>query len=126
MPHTDDDRVRDHLSNERTYLSWLRTGISMMGFGIVIAKLRYLFLGADAPLPSVGMIHASNIGILFSVIGLFVVIVSGWRFIVVQNQIRKKSYRSTRAAVVVLSTVVTVLGIFVVCYLLQDTILHAL
>ena len=35
----DDERIRDHLANERTYLAWLRTGMAMMGFGVVIAKL---------------------------------------------------------------------------------------
>ncbi len=33
-------RVREHLANERTLLSWIRTWLSMMGFGVLIAKLR--------------------------------------------------------------------------------------
>ena len=32
----DDERIRDHLANERTFLAWLRTGMAMMGFGVVI------------------------------------------------------------------------------------------
>jgi putative membrane protein len=34
-------RVRDHLANERTYLAWMRTAISLMGFGVVIVRLRF-------------------------------------------------------------------------------------
>ena len=32
------DILRDRLSNERTLLSWLRTSIALMGFGLVVAR----------------------------------------------------------------------------------------
>jgi putative membrane protein len=31
-------RARDHLANERTYLAWLRTGISVAALGVAAAK----------------------------------------------------------------------------------------
>lgn len=99
----DDERIREHLANERTYLAWLRTGMAMMGFGVVIAKLRYLFLDAAMTPPTTGIIHASNIGLLFTVIGLLIVMTSGWRYAVVQNQIRQKCYRSSKHIVIILS-----------------------
>jgi putative membrane protein len=34
-------RVRDHLANERTYLAWMRSAIALMGFGVVIVRLRH-------------------------------------------------------------------------------------
>lgn len=34
------DRVRDHLANERTYLAWMRSGIALLGFGVVIRIIR--------------------------------------------------------------------------------------
>ncbi|MEB3124291.1 MAG: DUF202 domain-containing protein [Synechococcales bacterium] len=36
------NRIRDHLANERTYLSWMRSAIAFMGFGVVIVRLRIL------------------------------------------------------------------------------------
>ena len=116
----DDARVRDHLANERTYLAWLRTGMAMMGFGVVIAKLRYLFLAAALTPPTSSIIHASNIGLLFAVIGLLIVMTSGWRYVVVQNQIRQKTYQSSKRIVVILSVIVIALGLLIVWYLLQD------
>jgi putative membrane protein len=102
MQDTNDyERILDHLANERTYLAWLRTGMAMMGFGVVIAKLRYLFLAAALTPPTTGIIHASNIGLLFTVIGLLIVMISGWRYAVVQNQIRQKSYRSSKHIVII-------------------------
>jgi putative membrane protein len=35
----DRDRARDHLANERTFLSWLRTGITIVVFGFAISRV---------------------------------------------------------------------------------------
>ena len=35
---------RDHAANERTYLSWVRTGIAVMAFGFVIEKFNLFLL----------------------------------------------------------------------------------
>src|ERR1700716_1764579 len=31
-------QLRDYLAEERTFLAWIRTGISLMGFGFVVAR----------------------------------------------------------------------------------------
>ncbi len=115
----DDERIRDHLANERTYLAWLRTGLSTMGFGVVIAKLRFLFPAEELTSPSANVIHASNIGFFFAIVGLFIVMIAGWRYAVVQDQIRRKSYRSSKRIVIALSFCVIALGMMIVWYLLQ-------
>jgi uncharacterized membrane protein YidH (DUF202 family) len=33
-----ESRARTHLANERTFLAWLRTGISLIGLGLAAAK----------------------------------------------------------------------------------------
>ena len=33
---------RDHAANERTFLAWIRTGIAVIAFGVVIEKLNLL------------------------------------------------------------------------------------
>jgi uncharacterized membrane protein YidH (DUF202 family) len=58
---------------------------------------------------------------LFTVIGLLIVMISGWRYAVVQNQIRQKSYRSSKHIVIILSIIVIALGVLIIWYLLQDT-----
>src|ERR1700735_2514350 len=30
--------ISDHLAVERTFLAWIRTGLSLMGFGFVVAR----------------------------------------------------------------------------------------
>ena len=34
--------LRDYLAEERTFLAWVRTGISLMGFGFVVARFGIL------------------------------------------------------------------------------------
>lgn len=36
------NRIRDHLANECTYLPWMRSGVALMGFGVLIVRLRIL------------------------------------------------------------------------------------
>ncbi|MEB3325609.1 MAG: DUF202 domain-containing protein, partial [Cyanobacteriota bacterium] len=40
--HRNPNRIRDHLANERTYLAWMRSGISLVGFGVLIVRIRVL------------------------------------------------------------------------------------
>lgn len=34
------NRFQDNAANERTFLSWIRTAITIAGFGIIIEKLQ--------------------------------------------------------------------------------------
>ena len=43
--------VRDHLANERTFLAWVRTAIALLGFGVLIAKLRFLEIAPHGGYP---------------------------------------------------------------------------
>lgn len=116
----DSAHVRDHLANERTYLAWLRTGMSMMGFGVVIAKLRYLFVGMTVVPPATGIIHLSDIGLLFAAAGFLIIMVSGWRHNVIRDQIRNQNYSPSKRIVIFLWFVMVVLGVFVIGYLAED------
>jgi putative membrane protein len=73
---------RLYMAAERTFLAWVRTGISLMGFGFVVARFG-LFLremaasGAAPPHPSPGF--SLPAGILLIVIGVLVHLVSAVR-----------------------------------------------
>ncbi|MEI9914216.1 MAG: DUF202 domain-containing protein [Candidatus Saccharibacteria bacterium] len=118
----DDDRVRDHLANERTFLAWLRTGVAAMGLGVVIAKLRYI-LGSNYP-ESSGIVHAANIGLIFALVGITTIILSVFFFLQVRSQIRTRNYVSKTKLVLGLAIVMVVLGLIILWYLIQPTIKH--
>ena len=40
-----DSLAREHLANERTFLSWLRTGVTLMGVGVALVKFDAIISG---------------------------------------------------------------------------------
>jgi putative membrane protein len=45
-------RYTDHAANERTFLAWIRTGLAVAAFGVLLVKLNVLFdaIGGGSPL----------------------------------------------------------------------------
>lgn len=85
-----DARIRDHLANERTFLAWIRTGIAMMGFGYLVAKIRI----ETAAIPvHQSIIRSSTLGVLFALAGIITVILSTWRYFAVRQMIDTATFR---------------------------------
>ncbi len=97
-----DSRARTHLANERTFLAWLRTGLSLVALGLAAAQfLGQLLLGASGlhTLLAYSLVLA---GILLTIIGC-------QRFLSVQRGLTTGQFRDGRIAVVI----ATVLGLLV-------------
>jgi len=108
-------RVRDHLANERTYLAWMRTALAMIGFGVVIVRLRYLL-----PPHLQGPGHLGELGLLFAVIGLFSVPFAAFHYFTVRRSIDNDSYESTGRWVLLFSLIVTLIGSGMLYFLFSD------
>jgi putative membrane protein len=113
----DSKKVTDHLANDRTYLAWVRTGVSMMGLGVVIAKLRYI-IGAEYP-DSSGIVHAAQIGLWFAAAGVLTIVMSVFFFLQTQQEIRESRYRSRKLYVLILAGLTGSLGLAILWYLMQ-------
>ncbi len=105
-------RVRDHLANERTYLAWMRTAIALLGFGVVIIRLR-AFHTPLAPHPG----NSWWLGLLFSLISLVTVLLSTQHYFAVRRDIDDDNYEPTDRWVLLFSLAVTLLGSGVVYFL---------
>jgi putative membrane protein len=114
---SDDERVRDHLANERTYLAWLRTGIATMGLGVVISKMRYY--GGSALAKDVELAQASNLGLLFAFCGIITIVLAVVFFLNTRSQIRDRTYRPRIELPVTLTVLISVLGLLILWYLSQ-------
>jgi len=107
------DKQREHQANERTYLAWLRTSISLIGFGFAIARFG-IFLQqlnpaettADTPFFSSRLIGISLVGF-----GVFSIILAAWRYNQAFTQIERGRYKPNRGAIWLLSAMVTALGL---------------
>ena len=105
-------RVRDHLANERTYLAWMRTAIALMGFGVVIVRLRVL----HPPLvPHLG--NSWKLGLLFSLVGLVTVLLSTQHYFAVRRDIDSDTYEPGDRWILLFSLAVTLLGAGVIYFI---------
>ncbi len=104
-------RVRDHLANERTYLAWMRSAIALMGFGVVIVRLRH-FQPPLLPHPGNGW----KLGLLFSLVGLVTVLLSTQHYFAVRRDIEEDTYEPADRWIILFSLVVALLGAGVIYF----------
>jgi len=106
------NRIRDHLANERTYLSWIRSAIAFMGFGVVIVRLRILRPPLAPHPPGSGW----KLGLAFALVGLLSVLLSTQHYFAVRNDIEEDTYEPPDRWVWLLSIAVVILGFGVIYY----------
>ena len=107
----------DHLANERTFLAWFRTAISLLGFGILIAKLRFLQVGAGLG-PSAG-VRSTRLGLAFAVAGLLTLVLSAWQYGRTKQMLDSGKYESPVLVIFAFSAVAIALGLGSIAYLIS-------
>jgi putative membrane protein len=106
------NRIRDHLANERTYLAWMRSAIALMGFGVLIVRLRIL----RPPLAPQPPGNGWRLGLAFGVVGLLTVLLSVQHYFAVRYDIEADTYEPPDRLVVVSGLAVLLLGLGVIYY----------
>ena len=118
-PPRDEAHARDHLANERTFLSWVRLGLSTGGFGFVVARFG-LFLreaaGQSASAPSGRF--TEWIGVVLILVGPLLVIVAAVRFFRTERAIDLGVYPKQYGLVWSVIVVSILLGVLLAGYLL--------
>ena len=104
-------RVRDHLANERTYLAWMRSAIALMGFGVVIVRLRQFHI-PQIHRPGTGW----RLGLLFSMVGLMTVFLSTLYYFLIRYDIDEETYEPSTRRVILFSVTITLLGAAVIYF----------
>lgn len=106
------NRIRDHLANERTYLSWMRSAIALMGFGVLIVRMRILRPPLAPQPPGSGW----KLGLAFAIVGLLTVLLSTQHYFAVRDDIEEDTYNPPDRWVVLSSLAVLFLGAGVIYY----------
>jgi putative membrane protein len=82
---------RNHMANERTFLAWCRTGISLIVFSFVIERFDLLIreLRIMSPHPEKFMHLGSTryMALIVFVLGAFIMFLAGWRFFYMRRHI---------------------------------------
>ena len=102
-----DSRARTHLANERTFLAWLRTGLSLMAVGLAAAR----FLPVDL-VP--GIPYVRSFAILLVLFGTVMVLYGANRYTRANQQIETGSYDPAGTAIVTIASIISLLGILAI------------
>ncbi len=125
MPNQNrDSRLREHLANERTFLAWLRTSISLIGFGLAISRFSLLLrqiqiTTTQQTVENNTIFNSENLGLSLVIIGVIVIALAAWRYNRVFRQIERAEYRPSRVFIWFLSIIVILLGILSIPLLLR-------
>ena len=106
------NRARDHLANQRTFLAWMRTALSLMGFAAVIVKLRFLM-----PPELQGRTHSVLLSMAFGALGFLIVPLATWSYLKIQHGIEHDQFEPNNFLILVFSATVALLGAGVLLYL---------
>lgn len=117
MSHTPEDKVahnpnraRDHLANERTYLAWIRTAVSLIGFGILIVRLRFGSSGGPRG-------HGWEMGLVFAIAGIAMTVGSNRRYFQGLRAIEEDVFEPARHWVTACTALIVIVGLGVLLYL---------
>jgi putative membrane protein len=102
-----DSRARTHLANERTFLAWLRTGLSLMAVGLAAAG----FLPVDL-VP--GFPYVRSFAALLVLSGTIMVLYGASRYMRANQQIETGSYDPAGMAIVTIAAIISLLGILAI------------
>lgn len=102
-----DSRARTHLANERTFLAWLRTGLSLVAVGMAAAR----FLPLDL-IP--GIPYVTLFAVLLVVSGTGAVIYGANRYAMARREIEAGSYLPEVMPIVVVAAIVALLGVMAI------------
>jgi putative membrane protein len=98
-----DSRARTHLANERTFLAWLRTGVTLIALGIAAAQ----FLSHDT-VPGVPL--ARVLATILIVTGVALVAVGAVRYSTGRERIERGSFAPAWRSVVAAAGVAALTG----------------
>jgi putative membrane protein len=111
-------KVTDHLANERTYLAWIRTGITIIALGFVVAKFGLIVKEINPAAPETSFHFSSYIGIALVLAGGLLEILALKRFTQNQDRIRVGKYVPSAGTEAAISSAIFVIAIILIIYLI--------
>ena len=115
------DKIRDHLANERTFLAWIRTSISVIVFGFVVAKFgitlrEFLLIQHYAEKESSVSL---SIGVGFMFMGIIMALLALVRYQKTMHRIEVGQFKPSNAIIVFLGIVTSLFGAILAIYLIM-------
>ncbi|KAF9110925.1 hypothetical protein BGX27_005707 [Mortierella sp. AM989] len=109
--------ARDHLANERTYLAWLRTSLSLITLGVAVTQLFRLQVAATTTQELVKVSELGRpLGGSFVALGLVFLWLGTSRYFHSQSVLSYGQFPASRGSVIIAT--VTVLAVVLACFIL--------
>jgi putative membrane protein len=115
--------INEQMSNERTFLSWIRTGIGIMVFGFVIVKFS-LFVNQlpatffkDSAIPKNGF--TIFIGIALVLTGAVMILLSYLKYKQTHKLLQKGEYLYSTMLLTIITVVIFLMSIVIIAYLIM-------
>lgn len=115
--------INEQLSNERTFLSWIRTGIGIMVFGFVIVKFS-LFVNQlpstffkDSAIPKNGFTIFIGIALVFT--GAVMILLSYLKYKQTHKLLQKGEYLYSTMLLTIITVVIFLMSIVIIAYLIM-------
>ncbi len=121
VPISKERRVTEHLANERTFLAWIRTCISIISLGFVVAKfsvwMRELAVRLDPgkPIPTAGI--SMPVGMVMMAFGGLLAIFAAWQHHHVKKAIEAGTIHADRKLVLIVTFAVALLAALMIVYM---------
>lgn len=113
------------LSNERTFLGWIRTSLAIISLGFVIAKfgiwLEDFSLTNSPKLQQISSGESVPIGIGMIIFGGILSILAAWRYHKVNLQIEQGKVKADKGLVILITLLVLILSLVMVVYMIIAT-----
>ncbi len=106
-----DSRARTYLANERTFLAWFRTGITLVALGLASAQFLTRDLVTGVPL-------RRGIAIAFVAAGLIVTVNGLSRYFRGSREIAQASFRPAVSSVILTTAIMVAVGIVAIVFIL--------
>ena len=119
--HTRLTHLSEHLANERTYLAYMRTSVSLMSFGIAINRFSmYLEQSHDTPASEhLGgrLVSSAQLGIGMVFLGLALLVWAAVHYDMVLRRIEEQDFHARPRPIYILTALVLIFGITGVVWL---------
>lgn len=127
MEEKNNIRPTDHLANERTFLAWIRTSVSIMVFGFVVVKFALfvkqigMLLGEGQhalALPTKG--YSAILGIALVALGTLMALLAYFRYKKIERQLTANTYYPSSTLSLMFTLAIILVGILLVVYLVPS------
>jgi putative membrane protein len=115
----------DHAANERTFLAWIRTGLTIMALGFVIERLD-LFLASlrsarESTPAALGAPEIHGLSVSLVSLAIILIVCAGYRFVDINRAIDDQAVRPFKATLMPLgmALVLVAVGVLLLLYLLH-------